>query len=36
MKTVIETTFGKQENREVILNDINLKNVGHHEEHEAL
>ena len=36
MKTVIETTFGKQENREVILNDISLEDVGHHTEHEAL
>ena len=36
MRTVIETTFGKQENREIIFNDINLENVGHHTEHEAL
>ena len=36
MKTIIETSFGKQENREVILNDISLENVGHHTEHEAL
>ena len=36
MRTVIETTFGKQENREIIFNDINLEDVGHHTEHEAL
>jgi hypothetical protein len=36
MKTVIETSFGKQENREIILNDISLEGVGHHTEHEAL
>jgi hypothetical protein len=36
MRTVIETTFGKQENRELIFNDINLEDVWHHTEHEAL
>ena len=36
MRIVIETTFGKQENRELIFNDINLENVWHHTEHEAL
>ena len=36
MRTVIETYFGKQENREIIFNDISLEGVWHHTEHKAL
>jgi len=36
MHTVIETYFGKQENREIIFNDISLEGVWHHTEHKAL
>lgn len=36
MRTVIETYFGKQENREIIVNDISLEDVSYHNEHKAL
>lgn len=36
MRRIIETSFGKQENRDVIINDIYLINVNALEEHIAL
>ena len=36
MKTVIETSFGKQENRDIIVNDISLIDVMPQEEKEAV
>lgn len=36
MKTVIETSFGQQENRDIIINDVSLTDVTPQEEKEAV